>query len=185
MFDTSYNLVTYIIWKPYTCRTFYIPILMSSDTLKFFRALWRWKNHEKSTFFKFLGLKISFVISIKSQKVACGHVCVHKNIWSFVWSRRLLLRVPMDVNMYLTSYFGVFSALEIFFGTQSTRQWYAKLQFFVILHLDFCSENDFESIISKNRRVVTFSQLKIVWSIVWCSRLLLRVATDLNKCVTT
>ena len=32
---------------------------------------------------------------------------------------------------------------------------------------------------------MTFSRLKIVWSIVWCSRLLLRVATDLNKCVTT
>ena len=34
-------------------------------------------------FFKFLSLKISFVISIKSQKVACGHVCVHKNCLEF------------------------------------------------------------------------------------------------------
>ena len=91
----------------------------------------------------------------------------------------------MDLNMYFTSYFEIFSTLEIFFGAQSTRQWYTKLQFFVMLHLDFYYENNFESIISKNHTVVTFSQLKTVWSIARHRRWLLRMPNDLNKCLTT
>ena len=38
------------------------------------------QNVMKNQFFsKFLSLQISFLISIKSQKVACGHVFMHKN----------------------------------------------------------------------------------------------------------
>ena len=53
---------------------------MSSDTLKIFLELSEVEKVMKNQlFFKFLGLKISFVISIKSQKVPRGHVCAHKN----------------------------------------------------------------------------------------------------------
>ena len=38
---------------------------------------------------------------------------------------------------------------------------------------------------TKNRRVLTFSQLKTVWSIARYRRCLLRVPKDLNKCLTT
>ena len=34
---------------------------------------------KKSAFFKFLSFQISFLISIKSKKVACEHVFMHKN----------------------------------------------------------------------------------------------------------
>ena len=159
---------------------------MSSDTSKIFYSSLKLKKSWKINFFSsFWASKspLSLASNLKKSHVDT-FVCI-KTVWSFVWSRRLLLRVPMDLNMYLTSYFGVFSALEFFFGVQSTRQWYAKLQFFVILHLDFCFENDFESIISKNHRVVTFSQLKTVWSTARHRCWLLRMPMDLNKCLTT
>ena len=65
-FPTHGEHVEYLFW----CHTSY---------RKFFRALWSSKSHQKSAFFKFLSLQISFLISIKSKKVACVHVFMHKN----------------------------------------------------------------------------------------------------------
>ena len=114
MFDTSHNLVTYIFWKPYTCKTFYIHILMWSDTLKIFYSSLKLKKSWKINFFSsFWASKspLSLASNLKKSHVDT-FVCI-KTVWSFVWSRQSLLHVPMDLNMCLTSYFGIFSALEI------------------------------------------------------------------------
>ena len=62
----------------------------------------------------FWASKSPFSLASNQKK---SHVCTFsciKTVWSIVWRRHLLLRVPMDLNMCLTSYFEIFSALEIF-----------------------------------------------------------------------
>ena len=56
-------------------------------------------------------------------------VCI-KTVWSFVWSRQSLFHVPMDLNMCLTSYFEIFHALEIFWGSPKYQTVIYKITIF-------------------------------------------------------
>ena len=57
-------------------------------------------------------------------------VCI-ETVWNIVWSRQSLLHVPMDLNMCLTSYFGFFNALEIFFRSPKYQTVIYKITIFL------------------------------------------------------
>ena len=105
-----------------------------------------------------------------------------KTVWDVVRCYRLLLRVAMDLNQCLTTYFDVLSVFKNFLGAHKHQEVVSKGPYkHQILPLK--SLKPYKT--TKNRWVLTFSQLKTVWSIARHRRWLLRLPKDLNKCLTS
>ena len=110
-----------------------------------------------------------------------------KNRWvltflrlKIVWPRWWLLCMPTDLNKCLTTYFDVLRALENFLSALERSLFISKFSFLNKFWQNFASGELLRPWNPKNHQVMTFSLLKTVSSIVWCRRLLLRVATNLN-----
>ena len=103
-----------------------------------------------------------------------------KTCLSIVRPRRWLVCMPTDLNKCLTTYFDVLSALENFLSALEQSLFISKFSFLNKFWQNFASGELLRPWNPKNHQVVTFSLLKTVSNVVWCRRLLLRVATDLN-----